>query len=210
MADTKISALAAASAAAATNDLYINEAGTSKRLPLDLIRDYIYKTASGTSMARGDYESRLVLASDQTFISASTVIMTMTGLDAGRYYFKCQLVWQNTDPTGRIALRCNHTGGVNQFVMEFRKATTGTAAATGVPTSSAVGATGAIYEAQGTRTVSTLMLTTAAPANTDYIGIIEGYVRPAVTGDFTVAVLAQTANYITARQGSYLELKKLS
>jgi hypothetical protein len=41
MADTKISALAAAGAAAAANELVINEGGTSKKLTMEQIRDFI-------------------------------------------------------------------------------------------------------------------------------------------------------------------------
>lgn len=42
MADTKISALAAATTAAAANELAINEAGASKKLTVDQIRQFLY------------------------------------------------------------------------------------------------------------------------------------------------------------------------
>jgi hypothetical protein len=42
VADTKISALSAATAAAAANELAINEAGTSKKLSVDLLQQYVF------------------------------------------------------------------------------------------------------------------------------------------------------------------------
>lgn len=42
MADTKISALSAATTAAAANELAINETGTSKKLTVDLLQQYLF------------------------------------------------------------------------------------------------------------------------------------------------------------------------
>jgi hypothetical protein len=42
VADQKISALTAATAAAAANELAINEAGTSKKLSVDLMQQYLF------------------------------------------------------------------------------------------------------------------------------------------------------------------------
>jgi hypothetical protein len=42
MADIKISALSAATAAAAANELAINEAGTTKKLSVDLLQQFMF------------------------------------------------------------------------------------------------------------------------------------------------------------------------
>lgn len=85
MADTKISALTAATAAAAANELAINEAGTSKKLTVDLLQQYMFvasKYAPGTfTLPTGQYivmTKNLILTSTQraTLVGTSRLRIT--------------------------------------------------------------------------------------------------------------------------------------
>lgn len=69
MADTKISALAAASAAAAANELAINEAGTSKKLTVAQLKTF---TSSYTDFTRDLGDARRSGTFDITGLSGLT------------------------------------------------------------------------------------------------------------------------------------------
>ncbi len=62
MADTKISALTAAAAAAAANELAINEAGTSKKVTMAQVATYVKPTAYAYNTFTIATENGLVLA----------------------------------------------------------------------------------------------------------------------------------------------------
>lgn len=216
MADTKISALPAATVAAAANELAINEAGTSKKLTVDLLREHIIKRTAGTTTAAGEYMTWLVLAANSGNITGvtQTVVMTMTGVGVGRYHFRCQLIYQTTATTTGIDVSVNHTGTTTQWLAEHRFATTGTTATTAAASNAAVGATGNTYEGQGSITKNALIgagTVSVAAANSDHMSTIEGFFVVSVTGSLEIKMAAEAAALVcTARQGSFLELEKLS
>lgn len=71
MADTKISALTAASAAAAANELAINEAGTSKKVSVDQLQQYL--------IAAGKYApGSFTVPTGQFMIMSRELAMTTT------------------------------------------------------------------------------------------------------------------------------------
>ncbi len=79
MADTKISALAAASSVAAANEFAINEAGTSKKVTAAQIANYVFTAgvyASGTwSLTTGRYVqmvNHLILTTTERVTLAGT------------------------------------------------------------------------------------------------------------------------------------------
>jgi hypothetical protein len=216
MADTKISALTAATAAAAANELPINEAGASKKLTVDLLREFILKRAAGTTTAAGEFMTWLVLAANSSDITGTTLttVMTITGVGVGRYHFKCELVYQTTATTTGIGLAVNHTGTTTQWVVEHRHAGTGATAATHAASQEGNTAAGNVYEAQGERTKNQLIGTVTVSvdaANTDMISTIEGFFVVSVSGDLQIKLQAELASLVCrAMQGSFLELKKLS
>lgn len=216
MADTKISGLTAASVAAAANELAINEAGTSKKLTVDLLREYILKRTAGTTTAAGEFLTWLVLSANSSDITGTTLttVMTITGVGVGRYNFKCQLIYQTTATTTGMQVAVNHTGTLTQFVVEKRHATTGTTVATNAASEVAATAAGNLYESQATRTKDTIIgavTISVDAANTDMIVIIEGFMVVSVSGDLQIKLAAELASLVVrAMQGSHLELMKLS
>lgn len=215
MADSKISALTAATAAAATNETVINEAGTEKKLTIDLLREYILKRTAAATTAAGPFTTWLVLAANSADNATTTLatVMTITGVGVGRYYFQCQLIYQTTVTTTGIDVAVNHTGTLTQFVAEHRHAGTGTTASTAAASEIATGATGAIYEAQGTRTKNAFIGAGTASADTinaDMISTIEGFFVVSVTGSLEIRLASESIVAVRAMQGSFLELKKFS
>jgi hypothetical protein len=80
MSDTKVSALSAATAAASANEIPINEAGTSKKLTVSLLRDFMFTNlgqyAPGSfTLATGLFAAmvgRLALTGSQRFTGQGT------------------------------------------------------------------------------------------------------------------------------------------
>jgi len=80
MADTKISALTAASAAAAANEFAINEAGTSKKVTASQIRDYVAPRGYlwGLTLSNAaDTANDITVAAGEALSDDHTTIMTL-------------------------------------------------------------------------------------------------------------------------------------
>lgn len=216
MANTKISALPAAILAAAANEFAINEAGASKKLTLDLLREYIIKRTAGVTTAAGEFITWLVLAANNGDVTGTGLVtqMTITGVGVGRYWFKCVLIYQTSATTTGIGVAVNHTGTLTQFIAEKRQAATGTSAATNAPSTALAGAAGNIYEGQSIRTKDTLIGAVSVSvdaADSDMMAIIEGFFVVSVTGSLQIKLQSELATLVSrAMQGSYLQLHKLS
>ena len=80
------------------------------------------KKAAGITVAAGEYITHLVLAANSANITGLvlTTVMAITGVGVGRYYFKCQLIYQTTALTTGIGTAVNFTGTLTQFVVERR------------------------------------------------------------------------------------------
>ena len=216
MADTKISALPAASVAAVANEFAINEAGISKKVTLQQIADFLVKRAAGTTVAAGAYTTQLVLAANSANITGLvlTTVMSITAVPVGRYYFKCQLIYQTTALTTGMGTAVNFTGTLTQFVVERRFSDNIATASSGAASEINVLAANAVYASQGKRTLNTLIgavTISVDTANADMITNIEGFMVVSVAGDLEIKLEAELAALVVrAMQGSYLELIKLS
>jgi len=216
MADTKISALAAATVAAAANELAINEAGTSKKLTVNLLREFMIKRAADSTMVAGEFISWLVLSANSTDITGLvlTTVMEMTGVGVGRYYFRCQLVFQTTATSTGIGVAVDHTGTLTQFAVVNKWVDTLATATTGGVMNAGAVAAGNVYGSHSSITKNTLIgavNVTVQAANSDHLMIIEGFFVVSVTGSLQIKLEAEAAGLVCrAMQGSFLELKKLS
>ena len=216
MGDTKISVLTAASVAADANELAINEAGTSKKLTLAQIANFLDKRAAGTTVVAGVYTTRLVLAADSADITGVTLttVMSITAVGVGRYYFRCQLVFQTTAVTTGIGVAVNHTGTLTQFAVVNKWVDTLATATTGGVMNAGAVAAGNVYGSHSSITKGTLIgavNVTVQAANSDHLMIIEGFFVVSVSGNLEIKLQAELAALVCrAMQGSYLELQKLS
>jgi len=111
MADTKISALTAASVAAGANELAINEAGTSKKLTLTQIEAYLQ--TRGLPIVR-----RLNTQHDNATTTPTEIAngLECTGLVAGTYVFQYNVIHQAPVATTGIRLNVNFSGTSGAFV----------------------------------------------------------------------------------------------
>ncbi len=222
MPDTKISALTAASAAAAANEFAINEAGTSKKLTLQQIADFLVKRVANSTVAAGAYTTQLVLAANSADITGLvlTTVMSITATGTGRFYFRCQLVFQTTAITTGIGVAVNHTGTLTQFnvvnkwVDTLATATTGGVVTGGAGAGTGGVAAGNVYGSHASNTKDTLIGAVnvgVQTINTDHLMIIEGFFVCSVSGNLEIKLEAELASLVCrAMQGSYLELIKLS
>lgn len=219
MADTAISGLTAASAAALTDQFAVNQGGTTKMETLQQIIDAVIKRVAGSTMAAGEYISSLVLSANSSSITGTgfITVMEITGVGTGRYKFRCELVYQTTATTTGINVTATHTGTVTGWIMRASVPTTGGAAATKAAVSAAQASQGGMWETEVERTkgnaIGTLSNFTVSvdAANTDQIVVIEGTFKVTASGDFRIQLSAELAALVcTARENSSLELWKLS
>jgi hypothetical protein len=80
MADTKISALTAASAVASTNEFAINEAGTSKKVTAAQIKTFTVNTPTASNA------QQVITAATVTYLTGSGILIPPSGLVAGQNY----------------------------------------------------------------------------------------------------------------------------
>jgi hypothetical protein len=215
MADTKISALTAATAAAGANELAINEAGTSKKITVNQIADYLQNNLTGSSGAAGINRTTLCLTADSSGVTVvtQTTVMTLTGLGAGTWRVKGVLIWKTAATTTGIGITLNHTGTLTQFVSTWWTTTTGGTAATGVADQITSTAAGQLVEGKSERVKDTK---TSFNAGTDTAGgtqlaIIEALMIVSVSGDIQLKIATSVAaSAATLLAGSVLEIEKVA
>jgi len=207
VADTKTSALSAASAAAGANEIPINEAGTSKKVTVTQIRDYL-KTLGLPEIVR--------LSSDHAISSVTATEVTglqFTGLVAGTYIFEYFVLAQSATSTVSPMLGINFTGTATaRFRMRYPG--TGTTAISGVADD--VGATsGQIEESVAQTTFSTTTPNLGATGGvattgTNILYIIEGVLIVTATGDLEVWHGSETATSTTVKTDSCGRLTRVA
>lgn len=175
MADTKVSALTAATAAAAANEIPINEAGTSKKLTVSLLRDFL-----------GDHKAHLASDHSVSTVAPTKVTSLDTTLVAGTYRFSYWLILQSATTSVGLNFAINYTGTATRIVAMLQWPDTGVSAALGAMDDTANAATGQIVAYSNTRVENTTTATMSTgttgvvTADVDHFATIEGIV---VTSD---------------------------
>lgn len=211
MADTKISALTAATAAAAANELAINEAGTSKKLTVAQVAAFLNTRISGSSGAAGAYKTLQKLSAnsaDQTSVTPGTVITT-TGVGAGTWHFEYNLIFQSAATTTGIKIAVNHTGTAPTYIMHSGFVSTGGTAGTGIHDAIAASATAGLHEGMGERVLNTSSKATAgvATAAANQFIVVRGIVVVTVTGSLEFKLGTEVAaSAVKLMADSVLEL----
>lgn len=215
MADTKISALTAATAVAAANEFAINEAGASKKVTAQQIADFAATNLSGTSGALGANRTTLCLSANSADNTTTTqaVAMTITGVGAGTYRIKGVLVFQAAATTTGIGIVLSHTGTVTRFVSNWIHITTGGAAATGISDQATAVAAGQLVEGKaervkGTRSSFTVGVDTL---NADELAVMDAVIIVTVTGSVTLSIASEVAaSAVRLMAGSTLEVDRVA
>jgi hypothetical protein len=189
VADTKISALSAASVAAVANELAINEAGTSKKISITQLVTLLQTLGMPVVKQLGTLQQ-----------TTSTVMAKVTGLDqvlgVGTWVFDYRVQWRTTNTATAIALAVNHTGTAARFLVEATGFEATTAASTGAQT--------AIHAAFGLRaggqnnvkSASTVIFgpITAAVADADLLVCVRGLIAVTASGNLELYFAADATN----------------
>lgn len=182
MADKKITDLTAATAAALANVFEIDEAGTSKKLTLQLIVDLLFTLGM----------QKVVALASQFLATVNSVTMTnVSGLDvtlpAGKYNFVYTINWKSNDATNGIRINVNFTGTSGVFMFQWRWVDISATASTAVPDQDNVQAAGAVMGAFSARAKRTTAaggtLLSADTVSADMLLIVEGYFVATGSGD---------------------------
>ena len=123
MADTKISALPAASVGAAANEFAINEAGTSKKLTGALLKAFVGATLitgnSGTvNNGVAPSQTLQVLTADnadQTVLATPVTQLTASTVGVGWWLVEYFILWQSDVTTTGINFIVDHSGTAVNF-----------------------------------------------------------------------------------------------
>lgn len=219
MADTKISALTAASAAAAANELAINEAGVSKKLTAEQLRTFIGPTlisgADGTSnqnAAPSETWQILTANISNSATSAVNAMITRTLLNGGTYWYRYDIIAQSAATTTSHAFRVDFSGTVTKHLYHLFFPSAGVTAATGVVDQESDVTTGAIWAHQSTRVDATSLgpQTDVDTANADVHYVIEGILVCGSNGNLSLDWASEVAAQTTIMAGTMLQLKRLA
>lgn len=214
MADTKISALTAVTAALLADEVAVNEAGTSKKLTIQQLADLLFTRINGNSGAAGPYKTLQKLSADSTTQTSTTpaAVMTTTGVVVGTWHFRYTVIIQSAATTTGWKLNVDHSGTVTQFASHEHYVDTAATASTGtaddVTSATTAGVVGGIAEsAKGT--TSAAMVGVSA-ANTDLMMTLEGILVVSVSGDLKLQLGTEVAaSGVTMMADSMLELTKI-
>jgi hypothetical protein len=123
MADTKISALPAATAAAAANEFAINEAGTSKKLTAAQLRTYMGNTVITGDTGTVDQSNigavtYQILTSNPGDVTGTSLVTQMTAQTMGVGWWRAEYFvhWQSDVTTTGINMVVDHTGTATPFM----------------------------------------------------------------------------------------------
>lgn len=203
MADTKVSALTAASALTGTEEVPVVQGGSSKKATVDQI--IVYAGTVGHPRVKALATSHTLAATTATEV---TGLGPMT-LEAGTYEYRFQLIVQSSATATGIGLGINFTGTAAVRTIHSRYPTTGTTAATGIMAS--VSASGGInMEEHNTQTAFSTtapnMVNTAGfvTANANVPVVIEGILVVTGAGDLELWHSSETAANTSVMAGSSL------
>jgi len=202
MADTKISALTAASAALGADELAVNEAGTSKKVTLTQVKAFV------------NPDTIAVVGSNQansTVTPAACTDLALT-VGAGTYLAKYWIVYQTAATTTGIQMYLAHTGTTTRLAATWYTLTTGTTATSGVA-DQATTATAQMMEGKGQRASNVASGSTQGvdTATADQFAVMEAVIIVTVSGTLNLMFNSEVAaSAVTMMTGTTLVLSKVA
>lgn len=201
MADTKTSALTAVSAATGTDEIPVNNAGTSKKMTVLQQHQYLSKA----------------LASDAT-ANSTTTAAKITGLDmtlaAGTYIFEYFIIYQSAATTTGVKFSVNHTGTLTSFVANMRIVDVATLNSSGAASQNANASTAQVMSAYSARAKSTAAgmgpTLSVDTANSDMLCIVEGVMVVTASGNIELYHASEVAAASTVKAGTSLRVQRVA
>jgi hypothetical protein len=177
MADTKISALSAVSAAAGANEFPVNESGASKKATLTQFKTYLGLIVKS-------------LGSDTATISSTTKVKATNidqTLDTGTWLFEYKIVYRSDTAGTGMSFGVNFSGTQTTFIVEGTQFEATTLASTGAVDQDVVSGTTGLRSGGAGRSPSTTASiggsTSVDTINVDILFCIKGIVVVTVSGD---------------------------
>ncbi len=200
MADTKVSALTAASALDGTEEVPVVQGGNSRRTTVAAI-----KAAP---------EDAAVLTSTQANSTTTAAVATglTTTLTAGTYLVKVWLCYQAAATTTGAEFKLHYTGTHTRLVGTWYTLTTGGAAATGIA-DQATTLTAQMMEGKGQRVsdAATGPMQGVDTANADQFAVFEAILVATGSGDLQFKFNSEVASSaVTLQVGTTLQATKVS
>lgn len=215
MADTKISALVAATGVADANEFAINEAGAPRKVTAAQIEAYLHTAIAGNTGAAGQRQTTEVLIANSADVTVTTqtTVMTITGVGAGTWRLKGTLIYQTAATTTGIGITLNHTGTLDRFVSNWIQITTGGAAATGIGDQASAVAAGQMVEGKAERVKDTRSSFNVGvdTLNADELAVMDAILIVTLTGSLELKIATEIAgSAVRLMAGSTLELSKVA
>lgn len=218
MADTKISALTAVTTPALTDELPVNQGGTSKKMTLQQISDLFLTLISGNSGTANQLaapcETWQVLTANASANSTTTIatVMTTSSLPAGRYWYRYDIIAQSGATTTAHKFSVDATGTVTRHLYHLFFPSQGVTAATGVVDQELNATTGAVWAHESTRADNTTLgpMTDVDTINADVHYVIEGMLETSTSGNLLLGHASEVAASSQVMSGTMLTVKRLS
>jgi len=205
VADSKTSALTAASVAALANEIPINEAGTSKKLTVQQIADLIgvQKARVGTRVT------------NSTTTGAEVTDLQFASLVAGTYLVQYFLICQSSATGTGLKFGINYTGTVTRMGAMMRYTSTGTTAVSGVMDGTITAAGGTMMEGAAAITETTTAPNLGptggvATANENLLTCVEAVVVVSDGGNLEFYHASETAAQTSIEVGSCAVITRIS
>jgi hypothetical protein len=202
MADAKISALAAVSAGAGTNEFAVNEAGVSKKITLAQVEAYLESRGlPNVYTLASDHQISVTTATEVTGLGPIT-------LAAGTYLFEYWLIVQSATATVSPMYGINFTGTAarKNFWMDYADASATLLAMLGIADAQGTTALGfAGRQAQNAYSTAAPNMGHVAgvdPINADILVKISGFIVVTAPGDLELWHGSETATSTTIKAGS--------
>lgn len=157
MADTKISALAAVVTPAGTDEMPVNQAGTSKKLTLAQASTFAgpLVTSSGAAPATGALNGNgvgsttMVLNTADNAVTTVETVLNITSVVAGTYFFEYFIVWRSGTTTVGCSFNVDYSGTVTRIRTVRIGQTNLATAADGISDSTVAALTGGVVQNWG-------------------------------------------------------------
>lgn len=205
MADTKISALTAASALAGTEEFAANQGGNSRKVTAEQLNAYIDPFPDSYTVAAADQQNTTTTAASKTDLEAASVA-------AGTYLIKYWVCFRSAATTTGIQMYLNFTGTTTRLVSTWYTLTTGGTAATGIA-DQATTATAQMMEGKGQRAsgVASGTIQGVDTANADQFAVIEGIMVVTASGMLQLMFSSEVGGSgVTIMTGTTLTLTKVA
>lgn len=217
MADTKTSALTAITTPAGTDQIPVAQAAAQYQMTLAQLLAFMKKAATGSSAVANQNgigtETIQTLISNASANSTTTIadVMTTTGLLAGTYYFRYDIITQSAATTTAQKFRINYSGTVTKIVWHLFFPSQGVTAATGVVDQDSNVTTGAVWAHQSARANNiTLGPGTDHDATGDVHYVAEGIIVVSGSGDLALGHAGEVAASSTVQSGTTLLLRRVA